>query len=128
MASWHDIQGFIRSTYKAEVIGDSALKLLFNTRGLRTQVVFVEHTFNDTSDWIKVSSPIGTADEVDLRTAASLLSRMVVGGIVIEEGYVYVVNAMPTQNIDANEITEPLERVMNIADSLEAQLLGKDVI
>lgn len=53
---------------------------------------------------------------------------MLVGGIMSDGEYVYVTNTMPLRNLDANEITEPLVRVTTIADSIEAELLGKDTV
>ncbi|OJV81534.1 MAG: hypothetical protein BGO37_06245 [Cellulomonas sp. 73-92] len=129
MADWSDVTRFVHSRYKAEDVSASLMKLLFNTAGLRSQIVFLEHATNDSgAQWVKVNSPIGTSAEVDVRRAAEIVADMLVGGIVVSGEYVYVTNAMPLQNLDANEIIEPLERVMSIADSIEAQLLGKDAV
>ncbi|HEY3547543.1 MAG TPA: hypothetical protein VGK17_15835 [Propionicimonas sp.] len=129
MTTWSDVTRFVHSHYKAENLNDGLMKLLFNTAGLRSQIVFIEHATNDAgAEWVKVNSPIGTSAEVDVRRAAAKVSTMLVGGLSVSGDYVYVTNAMPLENLDANEITEPLERVMSIADSLEAQLLGKDAV
>lgn len=129
MATWSDVKRFVHSTYKAEDLNESLIKLIFNTSNLRSQIVFLEHAFNDAGDeWVKVNSPIGGTSEIDVRRAAELLSGLLVGGIVVNGDYVYVTNSMPLPNLDANEITQPLERVVSIADNLESQLLGKDAV
>ncbi|MGM7422939.1 hypothetical protein [Cellulosimicrobium sp. CpK407] len=77
---------------------------------------------------MKVNSPIGTIAEVDVGRAIEIVGGMLVGGIMSDGEYVYVTNTMPLRNLDANEITEPLVRVTTIADSIEAELLGKDTV
>ena len=58
--------------------------------------------------------------------AARRLEDMVVGGITINDNLVFVTTAMPLENIDASEITDSIERIVNIADRLEADILGTD--
>ncbi|WP_353708541.1 hypothetical protein ABRQ22_03115 [Cellulosimicrobium sp. ES-005] len=129
MTTWSDVTRFVHTNYTAESINDATIKLVFDTGNLRSQLVFVEHTWNDTgADWVKVNSPIGTIVEVDVRRAIEIVGGMLVGGIMSDGEYVYVTNAMPLRNLDANEITEPLVRVTTIADSIEAELLGKDTV
>ena len=129
MTSWADVKRFVHANYKAEDLGDSVLKLLFETANLRSQIVFIEYASNDEgAEWLQVNSPIGTVAEVDLSSAAERVGGMLVGGISISDGYVFVTNAVPLQNLDANEITEPLARIVNIADKLENELLGKDAV
>lgn len=129
MTTWSDVNRFVHANYTAENINDSTIKLIFDTGNLRSQIVFVARSWNDTgAEWVKVNSPIGTIGEVDVRRAAEIVGGMLVGGIMSDGAYVYVTNAMPMQNLDANEITEPLVRVVTIADSIEAELLGTDTV
>lgn len=65
---------------------------------------------------------------MDLKRASEVLGGMLIGGIMTEGDYVFVTNATPLANLDANEIVEPLKRVTSIADSLESGLLGKDAV
>lgn len=58
--------------------------------------------------------------------AARRLEDMIVGGIIINDNLVFVTTAMPLENIDASEITDSIERIVNIADRLEADILGTD--
>ena len=127
MATWRDFVGFIDRTYKYEILNDDLLKLVFNTSNLRTQLVFLEHAIcNSGAEWFKVNSPIGKLTPQQVMYAARRLEDMVVGGIIINDNMVFVTTAMPLENIDASEITDSIERVVNIADRLEADILGTD--
>lgn len=110
-------------------INGSLIKLLFSTTNLRSQIVFLEHAVNDSgSEWLKVSSPVGTIAQVDVVRASTMVYGMLVGGIAVGGEFVYVTNSMPMANLDANEIIEPMERVLNIADHLESELVGGDAV
>ena len=127
MAAWADLVRFVDRTYKYELLSDELLKLVFNVANLRSQVVFIEHAFNDSqSEWCKVSSPIGKLDPSQIVYAAQRLGDMLLGGLTMEDDMVYVTTAIPLLNIDANEITDSIDGVVNIADKLESDILGTD--
>lgn len=127
VATWVDLVRFVDHTYKYELLSNELLKLVFNVSNLRSQVVFIEHAFNDSqSEWCKVSSPIGKLDPSQIVYAARRLGGMLLGGLTMEDDVVYVTTSMPLLNIDANEITDSIEGVVNIADKLESDILGTD--
>lgn len=127
MTSWQDAKRYVHANYKATDVSDSLLKLIFNTANLRSQVVFVAYDTNNVGDeWVRVNSPIGKVSEIDLVRAGTMLADRIVGGLVIYGDTVHVTNSVPLSNLDANEIVEPLERVMAIADQIEAELVGSD--
>jgi hypothetical protein len=127
VAAWADLVRFVDRTYKYELLSDELLKLVFNVANLRSQVVFIEHAFNDSqSEWCKVSSPIGKLDPSQIVYAAQRLGDMLLGGLTMEDDMVYVTTAIPLLNIDANEITDSIDGVVNIADKLESDILGTD--
>ena len=127
VATWVDLVRFVDHTYKYELLSNELLKLVFNVSNLRSQVVFIEHAFNESqSEWCKVSSPIGKLDPSQIVYAARRLGGMRLGGLTMEDDVVYVTTSMPLLNIDANEITDSIEGVVNIADKLESDILGTD--
>lgn len=127
MATWRDLVNFIDRTYKYEILNDGLLKLVFNTSNLRSQLVFLEHaTSGSGAEWFKVNSPIGKLTPQQVMYAARRLEDMIVGGIIINDNLVFVTTAMPLENIDASEITDSIERIVNIADRLGADILGTD--
>ena len=127
MATWEDLVKFIDRTYKHEVLGEGLLKLVFNVDNLRSQVVFVEHAHNDSgADWFKVTSPVGNLSPDQAYDAARRLSGMILGGIIVEEDIAMVATAMPLKDVDPHEVTDSIERITQIADSHEADILGSD--
>ena len=73
-----------------------------------------------------MNSPIGKLTPQQVMYAARRLEDMIIGGIVVNDNLVFVTTAMPLENIDASEITDSIERIVNIADRLEADILGSD--
>jgi hypothetical protein len=126
MSTWKDVQEYVHKTYKVEDVNEGLMKLTFNMGDGRSQVGFVEHAFNDKADWIKVHSPIGPVDTVNLKSAAKIASDKIVGGIIVMSDMVYLSNAMPLENLDTNELEEPLHRILSIADEMERNLVGGD--
>lgn len=126
MTTWAEVKTFVGKSFKYEEVNEHLLKFLFDTEGGRSQLIFIEHAFNDSADWIKFNSPIGKVENVNIATAARMLAGRIVGGITIEGDVVVVTNSMPLENLDANEIEEPLVRIALIADELESLLTGGD--
>jgi len=129
MTTWMDVKRFVEANYRFEEVNDSLLKLLFETGDLRSQLVFVGYDKSGADvEWIRVNSPVGPVQQLDLHGAATRLGDKIVGGLVIIGDYVYVTNSVPLQNLDANELVEPMLRVMSIADELEKEMLGTDAV
>jgi len=100
---------------------------VFNVSDLRSQIVFIEHASNDSqAEWCRISSPIGKLGAAEIVYAAQRLGETLLGGLTMLDDMVYVTTSIPLQNIDANEITDSVEGVVNIADKLEADILGTD--
>ena len=126
MTTWAEVKKYVHQKYKVEDVNDDLMKLLFETSAGRSQLVFIEHAYNDSAEWIKMNSPLGKLDEVNIATACRLISDKLMGGIVLHDDMVAVTNAMPIADLDANEIDEPMARLSMIADELERYLTGKD--
>ena len=127
VATWSDLVRFIDRTYKYEMLSESILKLVFNVSDLRSQIVLVEHAFNESrTEWCRMSSPIGKLDAPEVIYAAQRLGDTLLGGVTMIDDMAYVTTSVPLQNIDANEITDLIEGVVSIADRLEADILGTD--
>lgn len=127
MTTWNDVKNYIHNNYKADDVQDTLLQLVFQIDGLRSQLVFVGYDRTESGiEWVKVHSPIGLVADLDIARTASLLSEKVAGGLVIIGEKAFVTNAVPLANLDANELVEPMSLVLNVADQLEAQLLGVD--
>lgn len=126
MTTWAEVKTYVHNKYKVEDVNDDLMRLIFNLDNGRTQLVYIEHAFNESAQWIKINSPIGKVSDLNVASAARIASEKIVGGIIIIGDFVYLTNAMPLENLDGNEVDEPLGRVMSIADEMERNLVGGD--
>lgn len=126
MATWDELKAFVHGEWNAEELDPNNLQLVFELPNLRSQMVVLEHAANEETSWVKFKSPVGQLSEIDLWTAAEKLAKKVLGGLIVEETYVVVMNALPLATIERAEIAETMFRVTSIADELEHELLGTD--
>lgn len=123
MASWEELREFMHSNWNVRDLDERHLQLVFELPTLRTQTVLIEHASNDETDWVKFKSPVGQLTEIDLWTAGERLAQKVVGGLIVEDGFVVVMNALPLSNLAGNEVVETMMRITMIADELAHDLL-----
>lgn len=129
MATWEAVKSYLVSNYNVEPLDGGRLKLVFNLPDLRSQVVIVGWSgpSEQEASWVDFHSPIGDLDEVDVRRAVEISFEYVGGGISTIAGLATVRLSVPLQNLDRNEIDEPMQVVAVSADALERQLTGQDV-
>jgi transposase-like protein len=128
MASWSELVEFVRSNHKIADEKPDSIKLIFNTGGLRSQLVFLwrQQLMNGSEEWVQIESPVGSVDAVDPRRVLEEVGRMVCGGAAIEGDLVLVRHSVPLVNLDINEFERPLMLVTSSADALEQKLVGAD--
>ena len=126
MTTWAEVKTYVHNKYKVEDANEDLMRLLFSLDNGRSQLVYIKHVYNDSAEWIRIESPIGKAADMNIASAARIASEKIVGGIIIIGETVFLSNAMPLQNLDGNEVDEPLGRVMTIADEMERNLVGGD--
>ncbi|HEY0498525.1 MAG TPA: hypothetical protein VGD48_22485 [Kutzneria sp.] len=128
MATWGDLVAFVRSEY--QVIDQTAdeVSIYVEFDDERSQVIWLSHEVLDgKEDWVQIASPCGMASKVDL---AALLKEVghttVVGGVAIVGEHVVLRHALPLENLDINEFTDPLTLLAGTVDTLEEQFSGGD--
>jgi hypothetical protein len=129
MANWEQLRQYIHSNYQVEEELPEAIKMVFELRGGRTQLVFVTHysLMDGQEDWVVIESPFGELGRVDLGAAVAAAGNMVCGGVgLYKERYFTLRHAVPLANLDLNEFERPLRLIITSADSLEARLTGRD--
>lgn len=126
MTTWAEVKTYVHNKYKVEDVNEELMRLIFNLQNGRTQLVYIHHSFNESAQWIRINSPIGKVADLNVASAARIASEKIVGGIIIIGDFVYLTNAMPLENLDGNEVDEPLGRVMSTADEMERNLVGGD--
>ncbi|NKQ58966.1 hypothetical protein HFP15_39600 [Amycolatopsis sp. K13G38] len=133
MATWRELQTFIRQSYR--VIRDEPEEIRIRLRFRRdadeeerTQmVVIAREVLDKREEWVQIATPFARADEVDLRAVlAEIGHTTVVGGAVIMGDWIVLRHSLPLVNLDINEFTDPLELVTGAAETLEEQITGRD--
>jgi hypothetical protein len=128
MATWQDVERFIRSNYT--VLPDAPkgmIALSFSIPGGRSQMVFVSSGGNETiGSVVHISSVIGQLTSAKVADACREASEMVVGGIVQMGDHTVLRHSVLLENLDENELVNPLLAVTLAADNLEKKLTGRD--
>lgn len=135
MASWRDLQKYIRDNYR--VIRDEPeeirIRVTFRAKNPeddpdRTQtVVIAREVLDKREEWVQIATPFARASEVDLHAVLEEIGHTtVVGGAVIMGPYLVLRHSLPLMNLDANEFDDPLELVTGSAEQLEEQITGRD--
>jgi hypothetical protein len=129
MASWNDVVGVIRASYKVAVDEHDHLGLLFTIDdGGRSQTV---HQWRQTlvdgiEEWLQIESPFGRIGEGDTVAALREVGEMVCGGVATMGDLMVLRHSVPLANVDLNEIQRPLRLVVTSADRLERRFTGRD--
>lgn len=130
MATWADAKAFFHSNFKLEELSDELLKIVFGLDGLRSQVVLVGVTTANTGDgdeeWLDLSSPFASVNDVDPMVALKFLEGRVCGGLGLVGDFLVLTHSLPLVNADPNEIIAPLRVLAVLADHLEQELTGGD--
>lgn len=129
MANWGDLVAFVRSEYQLiEDTGDELRILVEYEDDDRSQVIIITHEVLDKrEDWVQVASVCGPVGKVNLRRLLTELGETsVVCGVVIMDEHVVLRHALPLENLQINEFTDPLNFVADTADQLEEIFFGGD--
>jgi hypothetical protein len=128
MATWTDLLGYVRGSYKISDEQDGMIKLLFEMPNMRSQLVLVtrQALMDGSEEWVQFASPVGDADKIDLRAVLEEAGTMVCGGLAIMAGRVFVVDAAPLADMNMAEFDRPLFLVTATADRLEDKFVGGD--
>jgi hypothetical protein len=128
MATWTEVEGFIRNNYKLEKDEGDFFQMLFELDNDRSQIVFVQKftTGGSGNVWIQISSPVGVIKQSDLNKALEVLNDKVCGGLVKIGEKHFVRHCLPIEDLSSAEFDTPLRIVISVADDLEKQFVGGD--
>ena len=128
MTSWNDLVQYIRNNYPIADETHNMIKLIFETGGMRSQVVLIWHLTvgRGAEEWIQIESPFGEIGQVDLAAALEMVRNTVCGGLSVVGNLVTFRHSIPLLNININEVEWPLGMVTNTADQFERALVGGD--
>jgi hypothetical protein len=128
VATWTDVINYVRARY--EVLEDTGdwLRFRLDTGGDRSQQVAVHHVLDtDGAAWVEISSPVGMADQIDLRRMLELAGTSIVGGAAVVDGVALLKHTAPLEDLSVrDEFERPLTLVVARADAFERELTRTD--
>ena len=128
MTSWTEVINYVRVRYEVLEESDEWLRFRLDTAGDRTQQVAVHHLPDtDGQAWVEISSPVGRADEIDLRRFLELAGAPELGGAAVVDGIALLKHVAPLEELSIREEFErPLTLLVTRADALEHELTQRD--
>ena len=127
MTTWSDLVTYVHNNYKIADETPTMVKMIFETGGMRSQVVCLWHlTLPDGEEWVQVESPFAELGSVDLSKALQEVGNTVCGGMALFGNLVTFRHSLPLDNLNINEFESPLALVTTTADHLEKTLVGGD--
>ena len=124
MATWPEIQTFIRRNYACRELDNGAIALTFTDGDAgRSQQVFVEPN-NDEATWVTVKGFV--AEWSPENAVKAIEENNQIFGIDRFLDWVVVTHAQLTATADEEEIRRALSGVALAADALELAVTGKD--
>ena len=125
MATWQEISAILTSgkSHKGEMVNDSLVKTLIETTDGRTQLVWVEHIKGNAV----LSSVVCKIDDVNLIALfKSDVLKTISYGLGSVQEYHALKHVAPLENMNANELAQPLIELAYFGDILEAAITGGD--
>lgn len=128
MATWEDLIAFVFDTYRVIGREEDEVRVEVEFDDDRTQVIVIcREVLDNREEWVQLVSVCGLADKVDLRALLETVGHnSVVCGAAIIGGHVVLRHALPLENLDINEFTDPLSLLAGTADTLEESFFGGD--
>ena len=128
MTTWNDLVHYVRNNYTIADETHNMIKLIFETGGMRSQVVLIWYLTigRGAEEWIQIESPFGEFGSVDLAAALQHIGGTVCGGMAMAGNLVTFRHSLPLMNLNINEFESPLALVTSTADALESTLTGGD--
>ncbi len=125
MATWQQVSTILTSgkVHPGEMVNDSLLKTLIPTKDGRSQMVMVLHS----GDNIIFSSAVCKIEEVNLVALfkEDILNKVMYGLSSVGD-YLVMRHVTPLENLDLNELAQPLVQLAYFGDVLEEIITGKD--
>ena len=128
MATWSDVETYVKGHYKVADERPGMLKLIFEVGDLRSQVVLLWHVTlrNGEEEWLQIESPFAELGKVDLEKVLNAVGETVCGGAAVAGNHLTFRHSVPLASVDISEFERPLHLVVGTADDLEKMFSGGD--
>lgn len=119
MATWPEVQSFIKSNYKVMSESDSLMSMLFGFEDGRSQIIHL----GPVGGWLRVTSPVAKKGEVNV---GKLVQESRIFGVVEIGDYYALCHMQLLETVDGPEITEALGFLAGVADEVEKNVSTGD--
>jgi hypothetical protein len=128
MTTWNDLKAYVHNHYKIADEQENMIKLIFETGGMRSQVVLIWHMTltGNGEEWVQIESPFGDINSLNLAAALQEVGNTVCGGMALFGNMVTFRHSVPLADLNIAEFESPLALVTTTADRLEHALVGGD--
>ncbi|KOV83298.1 hypothetical protein [Nocardia sp. NRRL S-836] len=128
MTSWVEVVNYVRLRHEVLEETEDWLRFRLDTGDGRTQQVSVHHLPDlDGAAWLELSSPVGRADDIDLRRLLELAGTATIGGAAVVDGLALLKHTVPLEDLSVREEFErPLALLVGRADAFEHELTEGD--
>lgn len=128
MSTWEDLTAFVFDTYRVIDREEDEIRVEVQFEDERSQVIVIcREVLDNREEWVQLVSVCGLADNVDLRALLQYVGHnSVVCGVAVIGDHVVLRHALPLENLDINEFTDPLSLLAGSADELEETFFGGD--
>lgn len=136
MATWNDVTNYVKANFAVEHETPGLIGLNFRFEDGRTQKIAL--SLSPGTDafggrWAKLTSPVAPLTAGRLAKAAAMAGGFHCGGIAVttssndSNSWIVLQDTFRIDDVDVNEIFEPLHTIVATADLLEKQLTGMDI-
>lgn len=134
MATWNDVTNYVKANFAVEHETPGLIGLNFRFEDGRTQKIAL--SLSPRADafggrWAKLTSPVAPLTAGRLAKAAEMAGSFHCGGIAVTSSnkgsWIVLQDTFRIDDVDVNEIFEPLHTVVATADLLEKYLTGMDI-
>ena len=134
MASWNDVKKYVKANFVLEHETANNLGMNFRFEDGRTQkigLVYAGEVDAFGGEWAKFVSPVAEFTPARLAKAAELAGDFHCGGIAVSVAssgtWITLQDGFRINDVDVNEIFEPLHTIAATADLLEKALTNRDI-
>lgn len=136
MAKWSEVKQYLQNHYVIDAQDQDWLRLIFTTRGERTQIILIEKgKLGNNKIYIQVASPIGPIDPDDLDDVLSIdvyekfthNDEYIGLGKIFSDGEKYWLrHSILAKHLSYTELDMVLRGIAHTADFLEEQFISDD--
>ena len=126
MATWSDVQTYLRQRYILAEDTPQLVALDFECTGGRAQRILISAFSALGKHWLLLRSRVCERHLLDPEEALRRNAVFAVGYLALSEGFYEVVYTVQLDTLEIDELEIPLKALTDTADELELELTGMD--